>query len=241
MTFAPGTLVRAHGREWVVLPEFEEAFLAVRPLGDTSQETSGNPVFNAQLIEMAIPDKPRSSKQRYRLTEKGRAWLRSRQGRDLSDTGTSGRDSFNVNSKNYREVSGGTRAWIAECRRLLDRCVQATGKGKPAETQEAFKVIFALLRHIDEGHDNVIFFADEGGSWQVGVDWQKVLSAWFTCLSATAEPDVYSLRIVDVVDRFVKYDRDKYLAIAARKGSAAQRKALAERTHWNSRKAGKRR
>lgn len=27
------------------------------------------------LIEMTIPDKPRSSKQKYRLTEKGRRWL----------------------------------------------------------------------------------------------------------------------------------------------------------------------
>lgn len=47
--------------------------------------------------------------------------------------------------------------------------------------------------------------------------------------------------VVDVIDRFVNYDRDKHLTIAVRKGSAAQRKALAETTHWNSRKTGKRR
>ena len=28
------------------------------------------------LIEMTIPDKPRSSKQKYRLTDKGRAFLK---------------------------------------------------------------------------------------------------------------------------------------------------------------------
>jgi hypothetical protein len=27
------------------------------------------------MIEMTIPDKPRSSLQKHRLTEKGRAWL----------------------------------------------------------------------------------------------------------------------------------------------------------------------
>ncbi|WP_342774341.1 Fic family protein [Desulfobotulus mexicanus] len=30
------------------------------------------PALNAGLIEMTLPDKPRSSKQKYRLTDKGR-------------------------------------------------------------------------------------------------------------------------------------------------------------------------
>ena len=34
------------------------------------------PALDAGLIEMTIPDKPRSSKQRYRLTDKGRQWLK---------------------------------------------------------------------------------------------------------------------------------------------------------------------
>lgn len=149
-------------------------------------------------------------------------------------------ESSNVDSKNCREMSNGTRAWIDECGRLLDRCVQAIETGKPADVCEAIEVIFGLLRHIDEDHDDVIFFADEGGSWQVGVEWQKVLPAWFTCLAATAEPGEYARRVVDVVDRFVEYDRDKHLTTASRRASAAQRKALAERTDWNSRMARKR-
>ena len=41
-------------------------------------------------------------------------------------------ESFNVSSKNFLETSSGTRAWIAECRRLLGRCIEAK-KVPPAE------------------------------------------------------------------------------------------------------------
>ena len=34
-----------------------------------------NPLVDAGLLELTIPDKPRSSKQRYRLTALGRAYL----------------------------------------------------------------------------------------------------------------------------------------------------------------------
>ena len=141
-------------------------------------------------------------------------------------------ESFAVNSKNYMEMSGGTRTWIAECRRLLDCCVKASGKGKLAETCNAFEIIFALLAHIDECLDDIVFFADEGGSWQVGVDWPKVLPAWFSCLAAVAGPDEYARCVVDRVDRYARYDRDTHLTTAASLASAEQDKALTEKTSW---------
>jgi superfamily II DNA or RNA helicase len=41
MTWAVGALVRARGREWVVLPESDDAVLVVRPLGGTEGEVAG--------------------------------------------------------------------------------------------------------------------------------------------------------------------------------------------------------
>jgi hypothetical protein len=105
--------------------------------------------------------------------------------------------------------------------------VAAVGESDPAEVCQAFDVLLALLDRIDEGLD-IIFFADEGGSWQVGADWAKVLPAWFTSLSATAEPEEYARRVVEVVDKHEKYRRDKHLAKARRIATPAQRKALRE-------------
>jgi hypothetical protein len=137
-------------------------------------------------------------------------------------------ESFGVNSKNYTQKSAGTSAWIAEYLRLLDRCVVNAKKSDPAEVREAMDILFGLLDHIDKCLDDVIFFADEGGSWQVGVDWAKVLPVWFKVLSATAEPEEYAERITGLLSRHYGYGRGKMLAIARRTATAHQRKALAE-------------
>ena len=137
-------------------------------------------------------------------------------------------ESFAVNSKNYREQSAGTSAWIAEYRRLLDRCVINAKKRNPTEVRQAMDTLFGLLNHIDKGHDDVIFFADEGGSWQVGVDWTRVLPVWFKVLSATAEAEEYAKRITALLSCHYSYGREKMLAIARRTATTHQRKALSE-------------
>ena len=134
--------------------------------------------------------------------------------------------SFNVNSKNYMETSTGTRAFIAECRRLLDRCVAEAARGPVTETRQAFDTLFALLRRLDEGHDDVVFFADEGGSWQVGIDWRKVFPAWFRCLSRSAEPEDFANAVVTTVDAFEPFARDAHFAAARHVAKAPQRRAL---------------
>lgn len=58
MSFAVGSLVRARGREWVVLPESDEELLVVRPLGGTDDETTGIllPLEPVESARFAPPD-----------------------------------------------------------------------------------------------------------------------------------------------------------------------------------------
>lgn len=69
----------------------------------------------------------------------------------------------------------------------------------------------------------LFFFADEGGAWQVGVDWDRVLPPWFRVLSATAEPEEYAERITALIMRHFDYGRDKMLASARKTASREQR------------------
>jgi hypothetical protein len=137
-------------------------------------------------------------------------------------------ESFAVNSKNFTEKSPGTRAWIAECHRLLDRCVAQGKKGDPFEVCSAFEIIFGLLDHVDDCLDDIVFFADEAGSWQVGIDWENVLPAWFRALSTTAAPGEYAARITALLKNHYNYASAKMLAIARKIATPEQRQALSD-------------
>jgi hypothetical protein len=137
-------------------------------------------------------------------------------------------ESFMVNSRNCTAQSTGTTAWIATCHRLLDRCVAEERKIEPVEIRAAFDILFGLLDYIDQCNDDVIFFADEGGAWQVGVDWTKVLPSWFRVLSITATPEEYAKRITSLIRHHCDCDREKMFAAASELATAEQREALAQ-------------
>ena len=62
MSFAVGSLVKARGREWVVLPESDEHLLMLRPLGGTEDEVTGIylPLEQVAPATFDLPD-PNSS------------------------------------------------------------------------------------------------------------------------------------------------------------------------------------
>jgi hypothetical protein len=129
-------------------------------------------------------------------------------------------------SKNGEENPIETLAWIADCRRLLDRCTKQAAKHNAAEVCQAFEIVFGLLDHIDECEDDVVFFADEGGSWQMDIDWEKVLPAWFSVLSASVEPAEYARRIDAILNRHYADGRAKMLSVARGIANLEQRQTL---------------
>ena len=133
---------------------------------------------------------------------------------------------FAVNSKNCTDASSGTLAWIADCGRLLERCVQCAKTENPATVCQAFELVFSLIDRIDAGDDDILFFADEGGSWALGIDWDKVLPAWFKVISATTDPGEYPQRIEAILKKQYTHDRTKVMAAASRVATPAQRSAL---------------
>jgi hypothetical protein len=59
-----------------------------------------------------------------------------------------------------------------------------------------------LLDRLDDGTAEEILFADEFGSWMVGIEWKRVLPAWFRVLAVTAEPREYARRVEAIINRY---------------------------------------
>jgi hypothetical protein len=135
-------------------------------------------------------------------------------------------ESFGVNSKNFMEKSEGTEAFIAEFDRLISKCVRAATKGPYAPVREAIELLLALLRRIDDDPDSVVFFADEAGSWQVGVDWRAVLPVYFRCLAEGTPAEEFVREVDRAISDFADHERPRHLAAARRVASAEQKAAL---------------
>ena len=129
---------------------------------------------------------------------------------------------FDAHAKNYMEHSMGTDAFIAEFDRLLRQCVQAAGLQPGASVREAFEVLFRLLRHIDEAHDDVVYFSDEAGSWQLGVNWRMVFPAYFRCLAEIASPEEFSRTVDQMIRAFAEHERPLHLRTAHRVWSSSR-------------------
>lgn len=93
---------------------------------------------------------------------------------------------------------------------------------------EGLGLLVELMREIDKGREDIVFFADEAGSWQVGVLWDRVLPAWFRSLSPTTEACEWAETVADALNDFAGYQMDEILAAAREAGTAEQRQALAE-------------
>ena len=144
-----------------------------------------------------------------------------------------------INNTGRQERSTGTDAFIAEFDRLIRGCVGASDMGIEPGVRDnswpglrnCFELLFALLRHIDEGNDDVLAFSDDGSSLDVGVNWRVVLPAYFECLAeAEASASEEFARAVDeVIAHFAEQDRARYMDAAYTAANDAQRIAMTSR------------
>ncbi len=95
------------------------------------------------------------------------------------------------------------------------------------QVRDSLRPLFDLLRRIDRGDEEIVFFPDEAGSWQVCVLWDRVLPCHFRCLADSVAPEAFAEEVVGLVRDFAEDDADPMFARARAAATPAQRKALA--------------
>ena len=135
-------------------------------------------------------------------------------------------EAVEINNRGRQEQSIGTGAFVAEFDRLVRRCALAPELGESAATRDSIELLLDLLRHIDGGNDDILFFADDGGSLNVGVNWQTVFPAYFKSMAASMSPSEFAYTVVSTIEEFAPYDCTRHLAAAHIVADDAQRIAL---------------
>jgi hypothetical protein len=95
-------------------------------------------------------------------------------------------------------------------------------------TLDTFDMLFELLKYIEDGSSEIIFYADEGGVWQMGVEWNKVFPAYLKCLAAHTDPVDYAHRSTSLIEDYGGWQIEKFFEIAKGCASPEQKNALVE-------------
>ena len=132
-----------------------------------------------------------------------------------------------INNRGRQAQSHGTDAFIAEFHRLLRKCIHAAAdQDAPSGVCDSFRLLFGLLRHIDEGNDDVLFFADEGSSSDISVHWRTALPPYFNCLAKKLSSQEFARTVNEAITDFVNHDQLWYWEVANNVANDAQRIAL---------------
>jgi hypothetical protein len=138
--------------------------------------------------------------------------------REFTDSALSGEfyEDFTPNWRNSSNTPDKSHEFEAHLALLFDRCLEEAATGDPADVCASYELIFDLLREIDTFDKDIVFWADEGGVWQLGIMWRRVLPPYFQCLAKTVEPQELARRAKAVVDTVVdRGDRAKIWQLLA--------------------------
>lgn len=117
-------------------------------------------------------------------------------------------DSFNVNSKNYRQQSPGTKRFFSELEKLMNRCIRAATRKPGDDVRQALDMLFQILRQLDNDAYDIVFIADEPGSEIVYVDWPAAIAAYAKCLGHEVSNDEFIETINRLIEDFADYQRE---------------------------------
>lgn len=124
---------------------------------------------------------------------------------------------FFVNSRNSTDKAAKTQEFGARLDLIFDRLIAEANRTVATEICTAYELLLTLLREIDKFDRDIVFFADEGGTWQLSIDWKRVLPPYFRCLAEIHDWQEFECRALAAIDEFVdSWGKDELKAMVAK-------------------------
>ena len=109
-----------------------------------------------------------------------------------------------------------TEEFGAKTTLLLHLCVAEAKEGNPKEVCAAYEMILGLLEEIDRfDRDDIVFWADEPGTWQLGIDWVRVIPPYLRCLAKVLPPKEFGEMASVLMDQLSPLDATKLRPLVA--------------------------
>ena len=124
---------------------------------------------------------------------------------------------FEVNSKNFSDISEETEAWFEKLGDFLARSTTLADQGQHQHACACFGLLYALIERMERGEE--IIFADEAGSWMIPGDEKAYIRAHIRSLAETATPEAFTEAVVPLLRR------DSYESFANKVYTSAMRAA----------------
>jgi len=105
---------------------------------------------------------------------------------------------FDINSKNYMDVPEETSEWCGKYGVYLAQTSELSMQGFHEKAIECFQILFNLINQLGEIE---IIFADEVGSWMVGVDEELSLTCYMTSLAKYCDEKDFVDHVVPLLQR----------------------------------------
>ncbi len=121
--------------------------------------------------------------------------------------------SFNINSKNFRDIPEETEEWFSRLSELLRDSVKLSERGEDEAAVECFKLLNELIDRMSDGEE--IVFADEYGTWMIYDDEKKRIKAYATSLAKVAISEEFTEAMLPIIrrDSYESFSSDAYSLI----------------------------
>lgn len=113
------------------------------------------------------------------------------------------------NERGFYETPEATDRWCRQAEKLCTDALRLARDGEDQAVASGLELLLDLFDKSQDGSHDIVFAEEWGIDWEVHVDFEKLLRAFFTALARSASPEEFAQRATTIAERWTwKEDHD---------------------------------